>query len=166
MIFLSHIANLATGVGEEKGNLMDAENLATVIAPNICYPSKEAAHEDSLLAISVVKLLIEEQYDFCMVGICQKDAVNYNMMFPGSRRYMENTTRAGDSRRCRYVSEVNYEEMGNSFTTTTKTSCYIGILVFLNIINMMLHITTSYYNYFLIVIFLNISSHVYGCPSA
>jgi len=59
LLFLKHISTL-TDNNNNSGTKMNAENLATVIAPNILYSKyKDPVKDESLLAIKAVKKLIE-----------------------------------------------------------------------------------------------------------
>ncbi|ORX82066.1 RhoGAP-domain-containing protein [Anaeromyces robustus] len=59
LLFLKHISTL-TDTNNNSGTKMNAENLATVIAPNILYSKyKDQDMDESMLAIKAVKKLIE-----------------------------------------------------------------------------------------------------------
>ncbi|ORX53859.1 RhoGAP-domain-containing protein [Piromyces finnis] len=59
LLFLKHISTL-TDNNNNSGTKMNAENLATVIAPNILYSKyKDPAKDESLLAIKAVRKLID-----------------------------------------------------------------------------------------------------------
>ncbi|BFZ62169.1 Rho-type GTPase activating protein Rga1 [Saitoella coloradoensis] len=65
--FLNWVASFSH-VDEESGSKMDIHNLATVITPNILYAdSKDAAMDESFLAIEAVHSLIEYNEEFSLV---------------------------------------------------------------------------------------------------
>jgi len=56
LIFFKEVASY------NSNNKMDVHNIATVIAPTICYSkSKDPVKDDSFLAIEVLKLMINRQ---------------------------------------------------------------------------------------------------------
>ena len=54
-------------VDEESGSKMDIHNLATVIAPNILYSSKNPELDTTFLAVEAVHCLIESNESMCEV---------------------------------------------------------------------------------------------------
>jgi RhoGAP domain len=66
-VFLKWVASFSH-VDEETGSKMDLPNLATVICPSILYSKgRDAARDESFMAIRVVTLLLENQDDFFTV---------------------------------------------------------------------------------------------------
>ena len=66
--FLNWAASFSQ-VDEETGSKMDTHNLATVITPNILRTDlKDAAMDESFLAIEAVHMLIDYNDQMCEVG--------------------------------------------------------------------------------------------------
>ena len=64
LIFLKEVASYSSE------NKMDIDNLATIIAPTICYSkSKDPTKDESFLAIEALKLMITHQDKLWIVNI-------------------------------------------------------------------------------------------------
>lgn len=77
-VFLVFLRQVASFSGDDTGNKMDMNNLATVIAPNILYGKAKddkqqkiigSAKDESFLAIDAVKMLMQHQDEMWIVSV-------------------------------------------------------------------------------------------------